>query len=87
MCAVKGMKRAEIAFTLETFGADAATARSAAEEQVRSQSPPPAAASSNDLSERLRLGVSSLSTFGTALTAGEMVAWREFAQNTGGGQD
>ena len=65
MCAVKGMKRAEIAFTLETFGADAATARSAAEEQVRSQSPPPAAASSsNDLSERLRLGVSSLSTFG-----------------------
>ena len=59
-----GMKRAEIAFTLETFGADAATARSAAEEQVRSQSPPPAAASSNDLSERLRLGVSSLSTFG-----------------------
>ena len=64
VCAVKGMKRAEIAFTLETFGADAATARSAAEEQVRSQSPPPAAASSNDLSERLRLGVSSLSTFG-----------------------
>ena len=64
VCAVKGMKRAEIAFTLETFGADAATARTAAEEQVRSQSPPPAAASSNDLSERLRLGVSSLSTFG-----------------------
>ena len=64
IAALKGMKRAEIAFTLETFGADAADARKAAEEQVRSLSPPPQAASSNDLSERLRLGVSSLSTFG-----------------------
>ena len=64
IAALKGMKRAEIAFTLETFGADAADARKAAEKQVRSLTPPPQAASSNDLSERLRLGVSSLSTFG-----------------------